>query len=238
MAPTATLSREQALATSTATFGQYLKSLQSNAGMSRDDYVRLIARPAVARQKATDKLVSEIPAVAPQVHALHILQATKDGAELARLALINEHRDFADLAREQSTDTTTAPNGGDLGWFPRGVMVKEFEDAAFALPVGEVSQPVQTKFGWHLIKVVERDEQRPVAEDTLRQLKEGAFQKWLDGQRAESQVTSSFLPTPTPAAATTFEPPPGAPPTPIPTPVPTPSPVGSPSAAPSPTGTP
>ena len=61
---------------------------------------------------------------------------------------------FAKLAKENSEDTATANKGGDLGFFKRGVMVKPFEDAAFAMKeIGEVSEPVETQFGWHLIQL-------------------------------------------------------------------------------------
>lgn len=66
--------------------------------------------------------------------------------------------DFAALAREYSADTGSRDSGGDLGWFPRGRMVKEFEDAAFSLQPGAVSRPVRSQFGYHIIKVEERRE--------------------------------------------------------------------------------
>lgn len=66
--------------------------------------------------------------------------------------------DFAALAREYSDDTGTAASGGDLDWFRRGLMVREFEDAAFRLGDGELSEPVRTDFGWHIIRV---ERQRP-----------------------------------------------------------------------------
>lgn len=241
--PSATPNRDEALATATATYNEYLRNLRQPSGMSPDDYVRLVARPAVARQKVTERLQGEIRDVQPQVHAAHILIATRDGAEAARTAVTTGGRDFGEVAREQSTDTSTGPNGGDLGWFPRGVMVEPFEQAAFALQPGEVSQPVQTKFGWHVIKVLEREEARPLTTETLSSLREGAFQKWLDGQKASSQITSQGEATPTPAAQQ-FEAPPGAPPPPTPTPAPTPAPLPtsaptSPApAAPSPTAGP
>lgn len=65
--------------------------------------------------------------------------------------------DFAELARELS-EGPSAPNGGDLGWFGRGAMVPEFETAAFATPKGQVSAPVRTQFGWHIVKVEDRKE--------------------------------------------------------------------------------
>ncbi len=235
--PSATPNREEALATATATYGEYLGVLEDEAGMSREDYLRLVARPQLARQRVQDRLTGDIRDVQPQVHAAHILLATRDGAEAARAAVVGG-RDFAEVAREQSTDTATAPNGGDLGWFPRGVMVNAFEEAAFALPVGEISQPVQTRFGWHIIKVLERDDARPLTEETLRSLREGAVQKWLDAQRESSTITTILPATPTPAREQ-FEPPPSAPPTPAPPPPPTPSPGSPPApAAPTPTGAP
>ena len=245
--PPATPNREQALATATVTYGDYLNALKEQAGMSREDFVRLVAEPEIAKQKARDKLASDVQDVQPQVHAAHILLATRDGAEAALAAVTQGGKDFAEVAREQSTDTSTAPNGGDLGWFPRGVMVKEFEDVAFApeLGPGGISQPVQSKFGWHVIKVIEKEDARPLTKETLQQIREGAFQKWLDGRKEGARITSTLTITPTPAR-TPFEAPPGAPPTPIPTPPPTPArdaspvapPDGSPAVEPSPTGAP
>jgi peptidyl-prolyl cis-trans isomerase D len=72
---------------------------------------------------------------------------------------------FAELAKEHSDDPGSASNGGDLGYFPRGRMVPEFEEAAFKTPIGEVSEPVRTRFGMHIIKVVDRTGKAP--EDTV-----------------------------------------------------------------------
>ncbi len=88
-----------------------------------------------------------------KVHALHIL--VKDEKEAFSLLYdINHGKDFGEVAKAKSL-CPSGKNGGDLGWFGRGMMVKEFETAAFAMKVGEVSKPVKTQFGWHLIKVVE-----------------------------------------------------------------------------------
>jgi parvulin-like peptidyl-prolyl isomerase len=236
----ATPNREEALATSTAGYGTFIKNVQTSTGMTQEDYIRLVARPELAKQKATNLLQGQIKDVQPQIHAYHILVATKDGADQIYSQVTAggtvDPQKFQDLARTQSTDTSTAPNGGDLGWFPKGIMVAEFENAAFALQPGQVSKPVQTKFGWHVILVTERDDNRPLTLTTLSALKDGAFAKWLDGQRASAQITTTASPTPTPAAAP-FEAPPGAPPTAVPTVAPTPTlppgAVGTPSAVPS-----
>ncbi|MGN6363091.1 MAG: peptidylprolyl isomerase, partial [Thermomicrobiales bacterium] len=183
-------------------------------------------------------LDGQIQPVQPQVHAEHILLATEDGAKQARDEITSGKKSFETVAKEESTDTTTAPNGGDLGWFPRGVMVKEFEDTAFNLQPGDISQPVHSKFGWHIIKVLEKDDNRPLTIQMLQNLKDGAFQKWLDDQKAASKITTTLPATPTPAPSP-FEAPPGAPPTPVPTPLPTPNatpgtppPAGTPTTAP------
>jgi peptidyl-prolyl cis-trans isomerase SurA len=78
--------------------------------------------------------------------------SAKEEADSLR-AQVGSGADFSELAREHSDDAGTAANGGDLDWFRRGVMVREFEDAAFSLPDGAVSQPVRTDYGWHIIKV-------------------------------------------------------------------------------------
>jgi peptidyl-prolyl cis-trans isomerase C len=94
-----------------------------------------------------------------EFNAAHILVETEEAAA----ALVEQARggaDFATLARENSTGPS-GPNGGDLGWFGPGMMVAPFEEAVLALEVGAVSDPVQTQFGWHVIKLNETRTRRP-----------------------------------------------------------------------------
>lgn len=93
-----------------------------------------------------------------QVHARHILVETDEEANNLLLQLKEGLTDFAELAKEKSIGPS-APSGGDLGFFTRGQMVKEFEDAAFALESGEISEVVQTEFGYHIIKCEEKKEE-------------------------------------------------------------------------------
>lgn len=89
-----------------------------------------------------------------KVNARHIL--VKDHTQAQELkARIDKGAKFEDLAKEYSI-CPSGQNGGDLGYFGKGQMVKEFEEAAFATPVNSVSDPVQTQFGWHLIKVIDK----------------------------------------------------------------------------------
>jgi parvulin-like peptidyl-prolyl isomerase len=90
-------------------------------------------------------------------------------------------------------------------------MAAEFDKAAFEQPVGVVGDPVKTQFGWHLIKVLEKAESRPVAPNLLDQLRQSAYDTWLKEQRETSIVTGAvtlpnFAPSPTPAASETAEP--------------------------------
>jgi peptidyl-prolyl cis-trans isomerase C len=89
-----------------------------------------------------------------QIRASHILVPSKQDAEALK-ALIDSGRSFEELARA-SSQCPSGQEGGDLGWFRKGMMVKPFEDAAFALNEGEVSGAVQTQFGYHLIKLTGR----------------------------------------------------------------------------------
>jgi peptidyl-prolyl cis-trans isomerase C len=89
-----------------------------------------------------------------QVRASHILVSTKEEAEKIRAEIL-AGKNFAEAAQEYSM-CPSGEEGGDLGYFSRGQMVPEFDKAAFSLPVGELSQPVKTKFGWHLIVVTDR----------------------------------------------------------------------------------
>ncbi len=88
-----------------------------------------------------------------EVHASHILVKSEDQAILLK-AKIDGGESFEDLAK-QNSECPSGANGGDLGWFGRGMMVAPFEKACFTMDDGEVSEPVQTQFGWHLIKLVE-----------------------------------------------------------------------------------
>jgi peptidyl-prolyl cis-trans isomerase C len=89
-----------------------------------------------------------------EVRACHILVKTKEQADQIREEIVNG-RSFAAAAQQYSICPSGA-QGGDLGYFSRGMMVPAFEKAAFTLPVGEISEPVETEFGWHLIMVTDK----------------------------------------------------------------------------------
>lgn len=88
-----------------------------------------------------------------KVHARHILVKTENEA-FEILFDLKQGKDFEEIAKEKSL-CPSGKKGGDLGWFGRGQMVKEFENAAFELKKGEFSKPVKTQFGFHIIEVIE-----------------------------------------------------------------------------------
>jgi parvulin-like peptidyl-prolyl isomerase len=118
-----------------------------------------------------------------EVHARHILLATKAEADSVRAAL-DGGADFAQLARENSKDPSAAQNAGDLSWFRWGAMVAPFQEAAFALAENEVSQPVQTDFGWHVIQLLGR---RQVDRQPYEQAKT-AIEQMLAQQKTQTRL--------------------------------------------------
>jgi peptidyl-prolyl cis-trans isomerase C len=105
-----------------------------------------------AERKVYDEAAKAQPPQ-PEVHARHILVATEEDAKKA-LARVKAGEDFAKVATELSKDP--GAEGGDLGWFTKDKMVPEFAEAAFKLEPGQISDPVKTQFGWHIIKVEEK----------------------------------------------------------------------------------
>lgn len=120
------------------------KALQQLYGMSRAQFLNKVLKPNLTFQALGDAITSDKTLdEAAKTKADEVLQKVKEGKT-----------SFEDLAKQYSDDTT-APAGGDLGFFGKGQMVKEFEDAAFALKPGDVSDLVKTQFGYHIIKVTE-----------------------------------------------------------------------------------
>ncbi len=120
------------------------------------------------------------PTDAEQVHALHILVETEEAGKQV-LDKLASGSTFADLAQEFSIDTGSAAEGGDIGWFPRGAMVPEFEDVAFALEPGETSGLVQSQFGYHIIRMLEKAV-RPLDAMFLEEQQQAALQTWFSEQ--------------------------------------------------------
>lgn len=134
--------------------------------------IAAIARSAVtdaALQKAYDAKYADA-APATEYHAAHILVDSEEKANELKKQ-IDAGADFAELAKANSTDPGSGAQGGDLGWFGPGMMVKPFEEAVVSAPVGKVVGPVKTDFGWHLILVAEtRAAKKPALDDVREEL--------------------------------------------------------------------
>ena len=136
-----------------------------------------------AEHKAYDEAAKAEP---PQeeIHARHILLPTEDEAKKA-LARVKGGEDFAKVANELSKDTSG--DGGDLGWFTKDRMVPEFSGAAFKLKKGEISDPVHTQFGWHIIQV---EDTRTKTFPPFEQVKDQAAR--YVAQKAESETVAQL----------------------------------------------
>ena len=117
-------------------------------------------------QRIYEEQVRLIP-LGEEVRARHILVQTQEEA-VAIKALIDQGRDFAELAVAMSEDQATRLEGGDLGYFSREGILPAFGAVAFATPEGAVSEPFRTEFGWHLLTVVDRRRQPPPSLESLR----------------------------------------------------------------------
>jgi parvulin-like peptidyl-prolyl isomerase len=143
---------------------------------------------AMLASKMRDQVIARVSPNAPQVHARHILVDTIDLAN-SLLTQLQAGADFASLAQQYSQDTLTRDGGGDLGWFPRSVLIsKEVEDAAFALQPGQFSNVVQSAFGFHIVQVVEAEISRPLTPDQLLALQQSTFENWLQSLRAAANI--------------------------------------------------
>jgi len=152
--------------------------------------------PIIEPQPTATAMPEGQPAPTPDPGAQPTPAPRSADQALARITEAKQKLDaggnFASLAAEYSEDTGSKDQGGELGWFGKGRMVAEFEDAAFKLQPGQVSEPVKTQFGYHLIKVEERDPARTIDEYTLQQKKYEAFQKWLTDLRTAATIERNW----------------------------------------------
>lgn len=175
----------------------FFQQVRQSTGFTDADFRRLI-ETSILRDKLEDAIAAEAPTTGEQVHARHILVQTREEAEQA-LARIRTGESFEAVAAELSTDDSNRENGGDLGWFSRGMMVDPFDQVAFALQPGELSDVVETTFGFHIIRVDERDANRALEGTALQRAQDQAVQAWFTAQRAAPEVVRSWNSTMIPA---------------------------------------
>ncbi|MDR3408361.1 MAG: peptidylprolyl isomerase [Methylovirgula sp.] len=162
-----------------------------------------VARDAVTPENLKKTYDDAAKAQKPEeeIHARHILVATQAEAEAVEKRL-KAGEDFAKIANELSKDTGS--DGGDLGWFTREKVVPAFADAAFRLKVGDISAPVKTEFGWHVIQVLAvRQTQFPPFDQIKNQVTAYVIQKaqteFVEGLRKNAKIVR-MEPAPTPPA--------------------------------------
>jgi len=156
-------------------------------GETYDDARREV-RAELIGMAMTQKIVGTVPQTAEHVHARHILVDTLETAERLH-AQLEAGADFATLAQEYSQDSSTRGTGGDLGFFPRGILTApEVEEAAFSLQPGQFSGVVTSVLGYHIVQVVERDPEMEISAVNLQLLQERALEEWIEGLWVNADV--------------------------------------------------
>ncbi len=146
------------------------------------------------RASLTAQVTSAVGDTAEQVHALEILVPSEATAR-DLLAQLQAGKDFATLALAYSRDLSSRAAGGDLGWFPRGLLtVPEVEQAAFGLQPGETSGVVPSSLGFHIVQVIERDPARPLSPAAAQAIRAAAWAEWLQAEVAKAVVVDEIQP--------------------------------------------
>ena len=164
-------------------YKQYLAAF----GISDADYRKLVVQPQVYREKLGASIGAGVPTTAEQVHVRHILTDTYQAA-LEIVKLLQAGGDFATLAAQHSTDSATKDTGGDMGWRPRGIESADFDQAVFALQPGQISAPITTTNGVQIVKLDERESNRPLEASHLETFQSKAFNNWLEEAKKGSGV--------------------------------------------------
>ncbi|MET0192375.1 MAG: peptidylprolyl isomerase [Hyphomicrobiaceae bacterium] len=141
----------------------------------RDLYFDKTVKDSVSDAEAKKFYDDQVGSAKPEeVRARHILVESKEKAR-ELFEKVAYGTDFAELAKQNSKDPGSKDQGGDLGYFSKGQMVPQFEEAAFKLQKGEVSQPFETQFGWHILKVDDKRTGQAVPFDTVKERIVGAI---------------------------------------------------------------
>lgn len=167
-------------------YTDYVTSLETEAEFS-DQQFREIFRARLLYDKVLEEVTKDVESMEDYVWARHILVGSKEEAAII-MGKLDAGQDWSELAAEFSIDESNKLNSGDLGWFDGNTMVEEFSNIAFSLTeVGEISQPFETSFGWHIVQLLGK-EQRPATSDRLDQIKQERFAEWLASVKSEMEI--------------------------------------------------
>lgn len=156
------------------------------AGYTEDEFRSELRREILAA-RAVGSITDVLPSQVEHTSARHILVATREEAE-ALLEDLANGADFGTLAVIHSRDPSTRPAGGELGWFPKGLLtMPEVEEAAFSLQPGEVSGVIESALGFHVLEVLGRED-RPLVGEALTQYRVAAVEQWLAEQRQRAEI--------------------------------------------------
>jgi foldase protein PrsA len=176
-------------------FGEKFDATIQQYGYSDVEQLKNDIRSNILKEKAAtenvevteEEMKDAYARMSSEVQASHILVDDLATAEEA-LEKLNNGEDFAAVAKQYSKDPGSAVKGGDLGYFGAGMMVPEFEDAAFSLEVGEISEPIQSDFGFHIIKVTDKREKENANVQPYEDMKEQIRQSLMNEQANPNAV--------------------------------------------------
>ena len=166
-------------------YTNWINTVTQQADITEAQY-RSYIKQDVLEEKLRDVLGEEVSDTAEQANARHILVETEeDAAEV--LSRLEAGEEFAALAEELSLDTGSGAAGGELGFVPPGRFVEPVDEAIFSLPISEISAPIESQFGWHIIEVLEREE-RELSPADYAQQQRSAFNDWITQTRQNAEI--------------------------------------------------
>lgn len=188
--------------TAESEYQAFLSDVLPGTGLSEQDYLNLFAKPQVARAHVNASIVENIPQTAPQVEVSHILVNTEELADEVYTDISNGSQTFAEGAPLWSQDAATSSNDGQLGWVMKGELPPELDDVIFSMKPGEMSLPIETPFGWHIVMVTGHDDDRALTTAQYDAAVTEAKTQFIEEARAESEIKSDYYdPTPLPTAS-------------------------------------
>lgn len=195
--------------------GPQFDMAMAQSGFKNEDQLAKTLRLSMLQEKATmekveiteEEIQSHYDAMKPEIRASHILVEDQETAQEVKKKL-DEGADFAELATEYSTDPGSAQNGGDLEWFGSGVMLPEFEEAAYSLEIDEISEPVESMYGFHIIKVTDKREKPPleeIKEQVEQEVTQGKLEREDAGGILEAELDAANINVKDSSLKNTFE---------------------------------